>query len=264
MSRNDKSFVMFWCDYVVCFGGKVSYCEIVLVIHFLSQASGIVMLLVEKCDSLFTASHHAFFWLKYIYNNEEQLEDGWETAMENKPRASHVRGYAIHIRLKSVGCYSDPQTDPRPLPLMEFTDRNKTSIKYSGISPDYDYWDTYMEGLICRCAKAAKRSKFKMFGIQNNGECMTGMNDVTLSRYAKYGPSIHCVTFFNERCNNGCICIGEDQANFIYTIEYAWSQAFLSVFLWLGFLWMVRVDVTGNHLHERLVKFAKSIMANRE
>ena len=78
------------------------------------------------------------------------------------------------MSFKLLGCYSDRQKqNGRSLPELLFTDRDKKSKKYSGIplSEKWGDWDNYIEGLVCRCSKAAKEKLYSHFGIQYHGEC---------------------------------------------------------------------------------------------
>ena len=72
---------------------------------------------------------------------------------------------------KFVGCYKDriKKGVPRQLPVLLFTDRDKSSKRYSGKPIDWGNWDTFIEDLVCRCAKEAKEKRYSHFGIQFYG-----------------------------------------------------------------------------------------------
>ena len=75
------------------------------------------------------------------------------------------------VPFKFVGCYKDriKKGVPRQLPVLLFTDRDKSSKIYSGKPIDWGNWDTFIEGLVCRCAKEAKEKRYSHFGIQYYG-----------------------------------------------------------------------------------------------
>lgn len=52
----------------------------------------------------------------------------------------------------------------------------------------------------------------------NLGECWSGKKSMTQS-YGRSGPSKHCITWGGKACSGGLDCIGEDHANFVYSVE---------------------------------------------
>ena len=73
------------------------------------------------------------------------------------------------VKYNKLGCFKDDMKNPRPLPLLLFTDRDSKSPVYSNKEIDWKNWDTYIKDLVCRCAKAAEEKKFSLFGLQNSG-----------------------------------------------------------------------------------------------
>ena len=51
-----------------------------------------------------------------------------------------------------------------------FTDLDNTAAQYSGFPVDWGSWDAYLDGVVCRCAKASNAKGFNLFGIENFGE----------------------------------------------------------------------------------------------
>lgn len=76
-----------------------------------------------------------------------------------------------NVQYDKLGCFKDLKVAPRPLPDLILTDRDTTSPVYSGVSIDWGNWDTYLTGLVCRCAqKAAEAKIYQYFGIQSHGK----------------------------------------------------------------------------------------------
>ena len=59
---------------------------------------------------------------------------------------------------------------PRPLPKLLFTDRDSATKKFSGKSVDWQDWNSYINDLVCRCAKEAKVRNYAYFSIQFYGK----------------------------------------------------------------------------------------------
>ena len=75
------------------------------------------------------------------------------------------------IAYENVGCFSDKESaSGRPLPELIMTDRDETSIVYSGKTIGWTNWNTYIDDLACRCAEAAKLKGYTVFGLQDNGK----------------------------------------------------------------------------------------------
>ena len=77
---------------------------------------------------------------------------------------------ACPAKYTKLGCFKDDMNSPRPLPELLFTDRDKSVKKYSNISIDWDNWNSYINDLVCRCAKEAKDRNYAHFSIQFYGK----------------------------------------------------------------------------------------------
>ncbi|XP_078379184.1 uncharacterized protein LOC144662280 isoform X2 [Oculina patagonica] len=120
-----------------------------------------------------------------------------------------------------VGCFNDnQQKHGRPLPELLITDRDMNSVKYSGIKVNWGEWDTYMNDIICRCAKKAKEMKYSHFGIQNYGECWSGPE--AGGTFSSDGPSKpeECAGRGFKTCDilSHEICTGKEKTNFVYSV----------------------------------------------
>ncbi|CAH3199325.1 unnamed protein product, partial [Porites evermanni] len=68
--------------------------------------------------------------------------------------ASSSQGCAISYA--KIGCFKDDRTNPRPVPVLVFTDRDNSSNVWSGKTIDWSNWDTYIVDLVCRCANESR------------------------------------------------------------------------------------------------------------
>ncbi|XP_031574771.1 threonine-rich protein-like [Actinia tenebrosa] len=123
------------------------------------------------------------------------------------------------MELEKVGCFTDDQQVPRPLPKMLFTNVNETSPYFSGVKVNEPDPDSYMINLICICAQEALYKGYNMFGLQHYGECWSGRNIITFQNFNRNGPSTHCITWKGKPCKKGLDCIGEDNTNFVYKVK---------------------------------------------
>ena len=95
------------------------------------------------------------------------------------------------------GCFNENKSD-RALSTLIINDVDMESSKFMGIfRVDYDNWDQYMEGLICRCARKAKEEGYSHFGIFNEGTChLTATSNFMLNNpYCSNGAHLW---WFNE------------------------------------------------------------------
>ena len=69
-----------------------------------------------------------------------------------------------------LGCYSDNQVKPRPLPYLILTDRDSTVANYSDVSVNWANWRDYVPDLVCRCAELTQELGYKVFSIQYYGK----------------------------------------------------------------------------------------------
>ncbi|XP_046848084.1 uncharacterized protein LOC124441663 [Xenia sp. Carnegie-2017] len=118
----------------------------------------------------------------------------------------------------TVGCYADRVYAKRALSELIFTDRDKYSIVYSGKEIDWENYGAYISDLACHCSKKTAEKDYSYFGLQFYGECWSGPH--ANETYAVYGDSNNCINEFYKDCEllYDEICIGRDNANFIYTI----------------------------------------------
>ena len=79
-------------------------------------------------------------------------------------------GQQCEVLHQKVGCFKDDMVSPRPLPELLLTDRDSGSAVSSNSTIDWENWNDYLHDIVCRCAKAAKKNKFKYFGIQYYGK----------------------------------------------------------------------------------------------
>ena len=102
----------------------------------------------------------------------------------------------IIAEYKSLGCWAETSNwrDPssRAMALLENQDES--------LSGDYHL----RKQPISKCAEAARKKGFKIFAIQNSGQCFGGRRNVN---FRKFGPS--------ERCENG---VGGPLANDVYEL----------------------------------------------
>lgn len=76
-----------------------------------------------------------------------------------------------NITYTKVGCFKDDRKKKRPLPDILFTDRDPSmKKKWSGFRIDWENWDEYIVGVVCRCANAANAKKYSYFSIQYYGD----------------------------------------------------------------------------------------------
>ena len=72
---------------------------------------------------------------------------------------------------KKVGCFKDDRKNPRPVPVLVFTDRDVSSDVWSGKTIDWNNWDTYIVDLVCRCVNESRARNYSHFSIQYYGNC---------------------------------------------------------------------------------------------
>ncbi|KXJ26166.1 neurogenic locus notch homolog protein 4 [Exaiptasia diaphana] len=110
---------------------------------------------------------------------------------------------------------------------MKFSDRDASKVGWKN-------WESYMADLVCRCAKAAKKSGQDGFGIQFYGECWTNTNPQIMELiHSPEGLSYHllmsdqCVGEGYKPCPklnlqeplpNDKYCVGQANTYFFYQI----------------------------------------------
>jgi len=76
--------------------------------------------------------------------------------------------------------------------------------------------------LACRCAEAARKRGFKLFGLQNYGECWSGAG--ANKTYKRDGPSDNCLMILQNPpppcdINNPQECVGKENVNYVYSLD---------------------------------------------
>lgn len=79
-----------------------------------------------------------------------------------------------------------------------------------------------IRSLACRCAEAARTRKFKVFGLQNFGECWSGPG--AENEFARDGPSDKCYQVLKVSpppCNktDPRECTGAAKTNYVYNLD---------------------------------------------
>ncbi|XP_032230545.1 uncharacterized protein LOC116614066 [Nematostella vectensis] len=123
-----------------------------------------------------------------------------------------------------LGCYRGYVGKQRYLlNKLLFTDRDPSSRVFSGQTINWRNWKTYVNGLACRCAKAAYNKGYTMFGLQFYGECWSGPVDIQISRsnlnFAYKAKPAKCVQNYHQKCQRGnpyFACVGGAGANYLY------------------------------------------------
>ena len=80
------------------------------------------------------------------------------------------------IQTEHLGCFYDKSD--RAMPILE------------GVDPTLDGHYSNRKNVFLKCARAAYRRRFKVFGLQNGGQCFSGPE--AHETYAKYGSSSSC------------------------------------------------------------------------
>ena len=74
-----------------------------------------------------------------------------------------------------IGCFKDDRKNPRPVPVLVFTDRDVSSDVWSGNTIGWPNWDTYIVDLVCRCANESRARNYSHFSIQYYGNCQANI-----------------------------------------------------------------------------------------
>ncbi|XP_078381196.1 uncharacterized protein LOC144663974 [Oculina patagonica] len=102
------------------------------------------------------------------------------------------------------------------MPDLLFTDRDSSSDKFSGIFVDWNNWDTYMKGAVCRCADKAKANGYMFFGLQYYGECWASKE----FSFHIDGMEEGCTSTNHEPCTySSSVCVGEQFSLFVYNVR---------------------------------------------
>lgn len=103
-------------------------------------------------------------------------------AFSSKPKKQYQLNVLFIISFysvfKSIGCWADSPKNR----AMDSLEGKNTQLKH------HDY-KTRVNALM-KCAEAADDQDFKLFALQNGGQCFGGKN--AENTYRKYGPSSEC------------------------------------------------------------------------
>ncbi|XP_058946050.2 uncharacterized protein [Pocillopora verrucosa] len=121
------------------------------------------------------------------------------------------------VSFKPLGCFKD-KSHARALPHYIYNERDDSIANYGGQKIDWNDWENYLPGFICRCAKKAKDLGYDLFGMQHFGECYAGSS--SSDQYNRYGPGQckDCVGTDMNDCNGRKFCVGKEWRNMVYKI----------------------------------------------
>ncbi|XP_031569120.1 uncharacterized protein LOC116303679 [Actinia tenebrosa] len=119
-----------------------------------------------------------------------------------------ITSSSCRVAFEPVGCFRDDGRKPKPLPEQLLNDREKI---------DWNNWDSFMEDLVCRCAKKTLDEGYDTFGIQYYGECWSGPEN--LIDIDRDGSSNECISHGYQSCKaQNTTCVGKNGANFVYKL----------------------------------------------
>ncbi|XP_032240147.2 uncharacterized protein LOC5514576 [Nematostella vectensis] len=128
-----------------------------------------------------------------------------------------IRQPQCAVEIERVGCFHDDQIPPRPLPLYILNERDPSAESYNGTDVDWNNWNTYMPGFICRCASLSRQRGYKIFSVQFYAECWSGPD--ARDTYDRNGESSQCVSKNYKPCKpDDKHCVGKQYTNFVYRI----------------------------------------------
>ncbi|XP_078379791.1 uncharacterized protein LOC144662767 isoform X2 [Oculina patagonica] len=147
------------------------------------------------------------FYAAFVFVGILFVADAYPGKRQESCAASYLR----------LGCFNDKHARGlRPMPDMLFTDRDSSSSKFSGIHVDWKNWDTYMKGVVCRCAEKAKAEGYMFFGLQYYGECWASKE----STFNIDGMGEGCTSTNHEPCTfSSPVCVGEKLSLFVYNVR---------------------------------------------
>lgn len=73
------------------------------------------------------------------------------------------------VSLQPMGCFKDKRHH-RALPYYIYNERDESLANYGGQKINWNHWENYLPGFICRCAKKAKELGYDLFGVQFFGK----------------------------------------------------------------------------------------------
>jgi len=121
------------------------------------------------------------------------------------------------VSFKPLGCFKDNQ-HKRALPYYIYNERDKSIANYGGQMINWNDWENYLPGFICRCAKKAKEHGYDLFGVQFFGECHAGIS--SSHHYDRHGQGRckDCIGTDKNDCNERKFCAGKAWRNMVYRI----------------------------------------------
>ncbi|XP_067043783.1 von Willebrand factor A domain-containing protein 2-like [Acropora muricata] len=120
---------------------------------------------------------------------------------------------------KKLGCF---EADLKLFDELLITDRDKRSSKNDGHSLNWKQWEASIHSLACRCAKAARKRGFKVFGLQNYGECWSGpVDERTYNQTRRLNDCLMILGHPPPPCamNDTRECMGGPGVNFNYGLD---------------------------------------------
>ncbi|XP_022782392.1 uncharacterized protein LOC111323329 isoform X2 [Stylophora pistillata] len=119
------------------------------------------------------------------------------------------------VSFKPMGCFKDRRHE-RALPQYIYNERDDSIANYGGKKIDWNDWENYLPGFVCRCAKKAKDLGYDLFGVQHFGECYAGSS--SSDQYDRHGPGKckDCLGTDMNDCNGRKFCAGKEWRNMVY------------------------------------------------
>eukprot|EP00794_Sanderia_malayensis_P018103 gene18103-19912_t len=119
-------------------------------------------------------------------------------------------------KVEPIGCFQDDVSN-RAMSTQIINERDATSNVFNDRYIDWNNYDTYLQGFICRCAEKSFKLGHKMIGIQFYGECYSGKEAHV--GHNKFGKSVQCKNGKYGFCGaKDNVCTGTDSTNFVYRI----------------------------------------------
>ncbi|XP_066931095.1 properdin-like isoform X1 [Clytia hemisphaerica] len=125
------------------------------------------------------------------------------------------------ISIQKVGCFKRSQS---VFPDMIANNRDSSHASYIGQEIDWSNFGNSMKSLACQCSQAAKEGGYVAFALGFYGECFAGKDQKALDDLLidPAQSSSACINKNYGKCQVGENCIGEANAEYIYTFA---SQA---------------------------------------
>lgn len=128
---------------------------------------------------------------------------------------------------RKLGCF---KADSKRLNTLLINDRDQNSPKNDGHALDWNRWNDSIHSLACRCAAAARKNGFKVFGLQNYGECWSGPD--ADKAYHLDNRSNDCVMILKEPLPSCDMkdpreCMGTGGVNFLYGLDGIYDLGFI-------------------------------------